>query len=61
MTEIFLLLAYTIGTGFGFYLGLQAGHKKGIIDTIDNLIEQGYLKYKGVKNNPEILKHDEDY
>tara|TARA_B100001287_G_scaffold274524_1_gene280003 strand:- start:867 stop:1052 length:186 start_codon:yes stop_codon:yes gene_type:complete len=61
MVEIFLLVAYTVGTGFGFYLGLKAGHKKGIVDTIDNLIEQGYLKYKGVKADPQILKHDEDY
>ena len=61
MAEIFLLGAYTVGTIFGFYLGLKAGHKRGIMDTIDNLIEEGYLKYRGYKADPQILKHDEDY
>ena len=61
MVEFFILLAYTLGTGFGFYLGLAKGRKLGIVDTIDQLVEQGYLKYKGVKSNPEIMKYDEDY
>ena len=61
MVEGFIFLAYVLGTAFGFYWGLAQGQKQGIVDTIDNLIEQGYLKYKGVKSNPEIMKHDEDY
>lgn len=61
MVEGFIFLAYVLGTAFGFYWGLARGQKQGIVDTIDNLIEQGYLKYKGVKSNPEIMKHDEDY
>jgi hypothetical protein len=61
MVEGFILLAYVLGTGFGFYWGRTQGHKVGVIDTIDSLIAQGYLKYKGVKSDPEILKHDEDY
>lgn len=58
---IFIFTAYVLGTAFGFYWGIARGQKQGIVDTIDSLIEQGYLKYKGVKSNPEILKHDEEY
>jgi len=61
MVEGFILLAYILGTGFGWYMGSSKGHKDGIVDTIDSLIEQGYLKTRGTKHNPEIMKHDEDY
>ena len=61
MVEGFILLSYILGTAFGFYLGISRGKKNGIADCIDSLIEQGYLKVKGHKNNPEIMKHDEDY
>jgi hypothetical protein len=49
------------GTAFGYFWGCAKGHKDGIIDTIDSLVEKGYLKFKGSKNNPEIMKHDEEY
>lgn len=61
MVEGFILLAYILGTGFGFYWGSSKGHKDGIVDTIDSLIEQGYLKFRGTKHDPDIMKHDEDY
>jgi hypothetical protein len=61
MVEGFILLAYILGTAFGWYYGLARGQKKGIEHTVDNLIAQGYLKYRGVKSNPEIMKHDESY
>lgn len=61
MVELFILGSYVIGTAFGYYLGKQKGRYEGITTCIDNLINQGYLKYRGVKNNPEILKHNEDY
>ena len=61
MVEGFILLAYILGTALGWYMGSSKGHKDGIVDTIDSLIDQGYLKWKGHKSNPEILKHDEDY
>ena len=61
MVEGFIFLSYVLGTAFGFYFGLARGQKKGIEDTIDSLIEQGYLKVRGHKNNPEIMKHDESY
>jgi len=61
MVEGFILLAYILGTGFGFFWGSSKGHKDGIVDTIDSLIEQGYLKFRGTKHDPDIMKHDEDY
>jgi hypothetical protein len=59
MVEGFILLSYVLGTAFGWYVGTKLGRTKGIVDTIDSLIDQGYLKWKGHKNNPEIMKHDE--
>jgi len=61
MVEGFILLAYILGTAFGWYVGSSKGHKDGIIDTIDSLVEQGYLKFRGTKNDPDIMKHDEEY
>ena len=62
MTEIiFIFGSYVLGTAFGFFWGQSKGHKDGIVDTIDSLIEQGYLKHKGTRHDPEIMKHDEDY
>ena len=61
MVEVFIFGAYVIGTVFGIYVGRSSGLKQGIVDCVDQLIEQGYLKYKGSKNNPQIMKHDESY
>tara|TARA_E500000178_G_C16984483_1_gene737481 strand:+ start:1609 stop:1797 length:189 start_codon:yes stop_codon:yes gene_type:complete len=59
--EIFLIITAIVFTGFGWFVGKKSGIKKGIEDTVDSLVEQGYLKYKGIRSNPDILKHDEDY
>jgi hypothetical protein len=61
VVEGFILVAYALGTAIGWYMGRSSGIKRGIEDCIDNLLEKGYLKFKGHKNNPEILKHDETY
>ena len=61
LETIFIFVAYILGTAFGFWWGFARGQTKCISDCIDRLIDQGYLKIKGHKNNPEILKHDEDY
>lgn len=62
MTEIiFIFISYLVGTMLGLYWGRKHGHKIGIADCIEQLIDQGFLKYKGSKSNPEILKHDESY
>ena len=60
MVEGFILLSYVLGTAFGWYVGRSFGLKKGIVDTIDSLIDQGYLKWKGPKSNPDIMKWNED-
>ena len=60
MTELFILLAYIVGTVFGWWIGRSSGMRQGIADTVDNLIEQGFLKWKGSKANPEIKKWNED-
>lgn len=61
LETIFIFVAYILGTVFGFYWGSKRAHRQGIEDTIDSLIEQGYLKHKGTRRDPEIMKHDEDY
>ena len=57
---LFLCIAYVAGTGFGYWQGLAKGRISGVEATIDQLIETGYLKFRGHKNNPEIVKHDEE-
>jgi len=52
-----LLLAYSFGTGFGLWVNFQ----KVIGSTIDNLIENGYLKHRKMPNGDvEILKYNEE-
>lgn len=60
MLESFILIAYVVGTAFGYYVGKSNGLRQGISSCIDNLIAQGYLKFRGPKSNPDILKYDED-
>ena len=54
-----LFFAYTVGTGFGWYMGLKSGLSNTAEAVIDSLIEQKYLKTKGYGDNMEILKHTE--
>ena len=61
MAEGFIFIAYVLGSGIGYWMGRNAGILQGIEDCIDNLIDKGYLKFKGSKRNPDILKHDEEY
>ena len=52
-----LILAYVIGTGFGMWVNFQ----KVIGSTIDNLIENGYLRHRKMPDGEiEILKYDEE-
>lgn len=60
MVEAFILIAYVLGTGIGYWMGRSSGIQRGIENCIDNLIDNGYLKIKGHKNNPEILKYDDN-
>jgi hypothetical protein len=54
-----LLLAYVLGTAFGWYQGLRVSLSKTSEAVIDSLIEQGYLKTRGYGESMEILKHEE--
>lgn len=49
-------IMFTI-VGFGF--GITANKEAIIAATINSLIDQGYLKTRGVKPNLEIVKYDE--
>ena len=55
-----MLFAYTAGTAIGWWFSYQAKVQDTIELTIDSLIENGYLKTRGVGSNKEILKHWED-
>jgi hypothetical protein len=57
--ELWMLLAYTIGTVFGLLVGMKMGLKNSVEDTIDTLIEQKYLKTKGIGDDVEILRYTE--
>ena len=61
MVEVFIFVSYCLGTAFGLYWGVARGQKQGIVDTVDKLVDEGYLKYKGLKSNPQIMKYDEEY
>ena len=61
MVELFLLGTAVIFTAFGWFVGKKSGIQQGIEDTVDNLVDQGYLKYKGLRSNPDILKYDQEY
>lgn len=60
VNELWMLLAYVVGTGLGIVIGMKMNLKGVIEDTIDSLIEQGYLRTKGSGDNVEILKHWEE-
>ena len=57
----FILSAYVLGTMFGIWVGDKRGHTRGIEDTIDSLVEKGYLKHRGNKHNPDIIKWNENH
>lgn len=54
-----LLFAYTVGTGIGWYWGVKSKLFNVSETVIDSLIEQGYLKTRGYGRDMEILKHTE--
>jgi len=56
LTEIFLLISYSLGTYIGYRMGKGSVHNI-ISDTIDNLIAQGYIQHRKDKDGElEILK-----
>lgn len=60
-TEIWLLIAYAIGSWIGYRLAINQGRREGIELSIDSLIKSGYLKSKiNEKGETVIYKHWED-
>jgi len=56
-----LLLAYAVGTAFGYVVGKTSSIKDVAGVTVDSLIERGYLKTRrGPDGELEILKYNED-
>lgn len=55
--EIFILIAYIVGTYMGFRLG-KVNPQLLIESTIDKLVADGYIKtVKNSNNEIELLKH----
>ena len=60
MDYTFIFIAYILGTAFGLYVGFSSNHKRVVEKTIDNLINQKYIKTKQLSNGEvEILRYDE--
>lgn len=61
MVDIFwLLVAYAAGTGFTILYLRQQMTESTIEKTIDGLIAQGFLRYKKVNGEIEILKWNDN-
>ena len=60
MDYTFIFVAYTLGTLFGLYVGHRSSILKTIEKTVDNLIDQKYIKTKRLPNGEiEMLRYDE--
>mgnify|MGYP006075715251 CR=1 FL=1 len=55
-TLIFLAISYVVGTGFGYWQGRAHGLAQGIENTVDSLVNQGFLRHKKQAGEIEILK-----
>ena len=61
MDYTFIFIAYILGTAFGLYVGFSSNHKRVVEKTVDNLINQKYIKTKQLPNGEvEILRFDEE-
>jgi hypothetical protein len=51
-----LLVAYTTGSVFTGWIFYKSGIRNGIENTIDSLVDQGFLRHKKQAGEIEILK-----
>lgn len=51
-----IFVSAIVFTAFGWYLGVRNKMETVVAATIDNLIEDGYLKTRGTGKDMEILK-----
>ena len=49
-------LAYILGTGFGFWIGSRYGMGKGVLLTLETLVEGGYVKTRTVNGELDLIK-----
>ncbi len=49
-------LAYIVGTVFGFWIGSRYGIGKGIVITLETLVDGGYVKTRTVNGELDIIK-----
>lgn len=49
-------LAYIIGTVFGFWIGSRYGMGKGVLLTLETLVEGGYVKTRTVNGELDLIK-----
>jgi len=58
---LWFLLAYGVGTAFGYFFGFTAKATKIATITIESLMADGYLKYRELPNGDyDIVKLNEE-
>jgi len=61
MDTTFILIAYTVGTLFGIYVGANISTLRIVEKTVDDLINRRYIKTKALPNGEvELLQYDEE-
>ena len=61
MDTTFILIAYTVGTLFGIYVGANISTLRVVEKTVDDLINRRYIKTKALPNGEvELLQYDEE-
>jgi len=59
--EVWIFIAYTIGTLFGLYIGSQVNTIRIVTSTIDDLINKRIIKTRQLPDGEvEILQYDEE-
>tara|TARA_B110000977_G_C10898267_1_gene424197 strand:- start:421 stop:645 length:225 start_codon:yes stop_codon:yes gene_type:complete len=49
-------IAYIVGTGFGFWIGSRYGIGKGVVITLETLVNGGYVKTRTVDGELDLIK-----
>jgi hypothetical protein len=57
---LWLLLAYVMGTGFGWYASKTKDIKYALEMLLDKLVKEGYIKTRGQGADLQLLKYWED-
>jgi hypothetical protein len=53
---MWLLIAYTTGSVFTGWVFYKSGVRDGIENTIDSLVDKGFLRHRKTESDLEILK-----